>query len=156
MNVTFRCPQCDRSVRCRFDQETSALICPVCGWTRPLTHQAVVDGRVIQCLVCSCKELFVRKDFNQRLGIAIIVSGFIASSVAWFYVRPLITYAILFATALVDVLLYVIMGNLLQCYRCHSEYREVAGLEEHGMFRLETHERFRQQAARVKELTDNP
>ncbi len=91
----------------------------------------------------------MRKDFSQRLGVAIIVTGFAASSVAWFYERPIITYAILFATALMDVVLYLIVGNLLQCYRCHCEYRDVPGIDDHEAFSLEKHERFRQRAARL-------
>ncbi len=59
------------------------------------------------------------------------------------------TYAILFATAAVDFVLYFFTGNALQCYRCQAEYRGVEGLEKHEPFNLETHERYRQQAARL-------
>ncbi len=61
------------------------------------------------------------------------------------------TYAILFVMALIDVLLYVLVGNLLQCYRCQAQYRGVAGLEGRERFHLETHERHRQQVARLKQ-----
>jgi len=91
----------------------------------------------------------VRKDFPQRLGVGIVVLGFAASCVTWYYHHILLTFGILFATALVDLLLYVLMGNVLECYRCHAQYRGVEGLEDHPPFSLEVHEKHRQQAARL-------
>jgi hypothetical protein len=41
------------------------------------------------------------------------------------------------------------VGDSLVCYRCQAEYRQLPSLAEHGPFRLETHERYRQQAARL-------
>jgi hypothetical protein len=93
--------------------------------------------------------LYVRKDFSQTVGVTIVVIGFVASSVAWYFRQPLLTYGILFATALIDVVLYVTVGNLLQCYRCHAQYRGVEGLDQHESFNLETHEKYRQQAIRL-------
>ena len=53
------------------------------------------------------------------------------------------------ATALVDVLLFVLVGETLVCYRCGAEYRDLDSMAAHGPFSLETHERYRQQAARL-------
>ena len=61
------------------------------------------------------------------------------------------TFGILFASALLDVILFFTVGNLVQCYRCHCEYRGSENVEQHPHFSLETHEKFRQQAARMKE-----
>ena len=60
-----------------------------------------------------------------------------------------LTFAILFATALVDVVLYLIVPDALMCYRCGAQYRMAEGMARHGAFNLETHERYRQQAARM-------
>ena len=65
------------------------------------------------------------------------------------------TFAILFATALADVLLYALVGDALMCYRCDALYRGVEEMEIHGSFNLETHEKYRQQAARLKEQTQS-
>ena len=75
--------------------------------------------------------------------------GFVVSSIFWYYRMPLWTYGVLFATALIDVVLYLTVGNVLQCYRCQAQYRDVPGLETHEPFDLETHEKHRQQAARL-------
>ena len=63
---------------------------------------------------------------------------------------------ILFATALIDVVLYVVMGNVLECYRCHAQYRGLPSLEGHEGFNLEVHERYRQQAARLRQHPHTP
>ncbi len=104
------------------------------------------ESRVAWCapvLTCS------RKDFPQRLGVGLVVFGFIASSIAWANYQVLWTFAILFATALVDLVLYLVMGESLTCYRCHAQYRGFEEIERHGGFNLETHERYRQLAARM-------
>jgi hypothetical protein len=81
--------------------------------------------------------------------VAIVAAGIVLSSVFWFYRLPFWTYGVLFATALIDVVLYLTVGNVLQCYRCQTQYRDVPGLENHGSFDLETHEKHRQQKIRL-------
>jgi hypothetical protein len=149
MNVTFACPQCDRTTRCRAHDQT--LTCTHCGAALRVPESSVEQDQVRRCLVCPCSELFVRKDFPQRLGLLIIGLGFVASSIALAWHQQVISLAILIATAAVDAGLYMWMGNVLTCYRCHAEYRDVAGLEGHPGFRLDVHERYRQQAARLSE-----
>jgi len=111
----------------------------------------VSGDRIERCLVCPSSELFARKDFPQKLGVALVVIGFVASSVAWANYQVFWTFAILFATALVDLVLYLVMGESLTCYRCHAQYRGAQEIERHGGFDLETHERYRQLAARLKD-----
>lgn len=152
MHVIFACPDCEQPCRIELtgaaDQE---LRCTGCGRHWPVPEGAVVGDKIRRCVVCPSDELFVRKDFSQRLGVAIVVTGFVLSSITWYYHQIVATYAILFATALIDVVLYVLVGNVLQCYRCQAQYRGLADLEGHGAFSLETHERHRQQEARMAE-----
>ncbi|WP_231756358.1 hypothetical protein [Lignipirellula cremea] len=151
MNVAYDCPHCDQIVRQDFSADTTEMRCPHCdhAWSVPPT--AVVDGRIQQCLICPSQELYVRKDFSQRIGVTIIVIGLAASCIPWFYSMWYTTYGILFGTAIIDALMYHFTGNLLQCYRCHSQYREMDGLDEHGGFDLEVHEKHRQQTIRLAE-----
>jgi hypothetical protein len=107
--------------------------------------------RLHRCLVCPSADLFVRKDFPQRLGVAIVTIGILASCVAWAYHQLIPTFVILFLTALVDVVLYLVVPNALMCYRCGAHYRSAPGLDSHSPFNLETHERHRQQKARLAE-----
>ncbi|MEX2174407.1 MAG: hypothetical protein WD872_08595 [Pirellulaceae bacterium] len=149
MNAAFRCPQCNQIGRADFGPTTRELACPNCRAAWPVPEGAVADDKQWRCLVCPSTELFIRKDFSQQLGVAIVVAGFIISSIFWYYRMPFWTYGVLFATALIDVVLYLFVGNVLHCYRCHAQYRGVPGLENHEAFSLETHEKHRQQAARL-------
>jgi hypothetical protein len=149
MNVTFTCPDCQRDVRVEVAPIDQALRCPNCHAALCIPQDAFDGPALTRCLVCPSRDLFVRKDFPQRLGVAIVVVGFVASSVAWYYYSVLTTFAILFLTALVDVLLYAIVGDSLTCYRCGAQYRMAEGMERHKSFNLETHERYRQQKARL-------
>ncbi len=150
MNVTFACPGCQESSRADVESETTHLDCSHCSAQLPIDAGTLSPEGLRQCLVCGSPELFVRKDFPQRLGVGLVVIGFIASSIAWSQYMTLLTFAILFATALIDVVLYLIVGEALVCYRCQAQYRMVPGMERHGAFSLETHEKHRQQAARLQ------
>lgn len=115
-----------------------------------MPDDAVNGDRVQRCLVCPSTDLFVRKDFPQRLGVLIVAVGIIGSSIAWYHAHLLWTFGILFATALIDVLLYTLVGDALMCYRCQAQYRGVAEMDSHGLFDLETHEKHRQLNARLQ------
>jgi len=149
MNVTFRCPHCDSIGEADFGPPAIEIACPHCHTKWPIPPGAIAGDDLQRCVVCPSTELFVRKDFSQSLGVAIVVVGGIVSSIFWFYRMPLWTYGVLFATALIDVVLYVTVGNLLQCYRCQAQYRGIPGLENREPFNLETHEKHRQQRIRL-------
>ena len=153
MNVTYRCPECEKTVRAELSAASDELVCPQCSRQERIPAGAVSDERIERCLVCPSTELFARKDFPQRLGVALVVLGFVLSSIAWANYQVFWTFAILFITALVDLVLYLAMGESLTCYRCHAQYRGAREIERHGGFDLETHERYRQMAARLQDRT---
>ncbi len=149
MQVTFRCPNCDATSRSALTLDGKPVVCSQCEAELGVA-EAGEDGSLKRCVACPSTELYVRKDFSQQIGVTIVVIGFVLSSVAWYYRQPMLTYGILFATALIDVVLYVVVGNMLQCYRCHAQYRGLESLEGHSPFSLETHERYRQQEIRLR------
>lgn len=150
VNVTYACPSCEEGVRIHFEADTSALNCPHCQGEIAIAKDAVEGDRVKRCLVCPSTDLFVRKDFPQRLGVGLVVVGIVGSSIYWYHGDVIMTFGILFATALIDVLLYMFVGDALMCYRCQAQYRSVAEMDSHGQFDLETHEKYRQLAARME------
>ncbi|MFM1904467.1 MAG: hypothetical protein RLZZ440_2367 [Planctomycetota bacterium] len=165
MRITYACPACDATVTHAGVESLATLDCPHChaalavpagaiGWSGP-GGEAAEPGTGLpvlrRCLVCPSTELFLRKDFPQRLGVGIVVAGFAASCITWAWQLLVPTFAILFGTALVDVLLYLLMPECLTCYRCAARYRGAGG--PHGGFDLETHERHRQQRIRLAEAT---
>jgi DNA-directed RNA polymerase subunit RPC12/RpoP len=151
VQISYTCSQCQRSATAPLDKPTRELTCPHCAAVLVIPHDAVTDDGLRRCVVCPSEELFVRKDFPQRLGVGIVVVGIVLSTIAWYYHQIYLTYGIFFATAAIDFVLWLVMGNVLQCYRCQAQYRGIAGLDRFGGFDLETHEKHRQQLARLAE-----
>lgn len=149
--VSFACPKCEQPGTAEFSTSSRQIECPHCHLQLQTPDDAFVGNKLSRCLVCPSHELFIRKDFPQRLGVTIVVLGFVLSSIAWACYYTILTFVILFATAAVDVVLYLLVGGVLVCYRCGAHYRGIEGADEHGHFELETHERYRQQAARLNE-----
>ncbi len=163
MRITYACPACDATVTHAGVESLATLDCPHCGAALPIPTAAIGWSKpgggaaepgtglpvLRRCLVCPSTELFLRKDFPQRLGVGIVVAGFAANCVTWAWQLLVPTFAILFGTALVDVALYLMMPECLTCYRCAARYRGAGG--PHGGFDLETHERHRQQRSRLAE-----
>lgn len=153
MRITYACPACHATVAVDAVETRGTLDCPACGAGIEVPGDAFAPGtppRLLRCLVCPSTELFVRKDFPQRIGLAIVVAGLAASCVAWAWRELVLTFAILFGTALVDVVLYLVMPDCLSCYRCGARYRGAGVRGSFGGFDLETHEKHRQQAARLR------
>lgn len=154
MNVTYRCPHCDAVSAASIAESSSEFVCPGCSAKFSAANYR--DGNVLQCLICPCRELYVRKDFSQTVGVAIVIIGMLISSIFWFYRMPIWTYATLFAFAAIDVVLYITVGNVLQCYQCQAQYRGLKLLEEHEGFDLEIHEKHRQQQIRLARAGMSP
>jgi hypothetical protein len=154
MRITYACPACDATVSIDGITARSTLDCTSCAASVQIPEDGIAPGpppKPRRCLVCPSTELFVRKDFPQRLGLAIVIAGLAASCLAWAWRELILTFAILFGTALVDVLLYIFMPDCLSCYRCGARYRGEGITVAFGGFDLETHEKHRQQAARMRD-----
>ncbi|MFI4873789.1 MAG: hypothetical protein ACIALR_00515 [Blastopirellula sp. JB062] len=151
MKIDYVCPKCDFPSRVDFDEGCTHLTCSRCHAEMRVAENALQHDRLARCMVCPSRELYVRKDFPQWLGVSIVAVGIGLSCVTWYYHQVIWTFVILFGSALLDMLLLLVVGNQLKCYRCGAEYRSVPGIDSHHQFDLETHERHRQQAARLDE-----
>jgi hypothetical protein len=154
MRITFPCPQCEQIGRVEFHDDAEHFGCLHCETELKIPAGAIDRGDVTRCLACPSTDLFIRKDFPQRLGVFLVVLGLIGSTIAWYHYNIWWTYGILFGTVLIDLVLYLFVGDCLMCYRCGAIYRGLKSLDEHEPFNLETHERYRQAAARVEETTE--
>lgn len=70
-----------------------------------------------KCPKCGCKHLYKKKDFDQSLGCLIILIG--AVFVPYTYGLSL---AALF---LFDLMLYRRTKDLIECYKCKVEFKDV-------------------------------
>lgn len=101
------------------------MTCPRCQQDRPITVTATMRDRdmVDRCAVCGGAELFVRKDFPRGVGVAVVVL-FGLAAIYYFKQAPHIALAILASAAVVDLLIYMMIGRVTTCYACRAEYRK--------------------------------
>ncbi len=97
------------------------------------------------CPRCGCRDLFVRKDFPQGVGIAIVVCAgvaflVLASSRQRFYLGALV----LVAAVAVDLVLYSFVPRITVCYRCRTEFRDTPINPLHGGYELAVGEKYRE------------
>lgn len=151
MHITFRCPRCEQVNRLFDPQIGLTAECTACDWNHAVIRGE--DGSLPEdeCLVCGCDDLWRQKNFPPKVGLAFVAVGAIVSTVFWYYMMPMWAIGVLMAFALVDFLLYILMPDVLVCYRCHSYHRWDEIDESHPKFDLETAERYRQEEIRLKE-----
>ena len=150
MLISFDCPRC---LKPAYDEVTLAshnVNCDACQWTRPINEGERKGESPVCCLVCGCSDLWRQKDFNQRLGVAIVGLGIVLSTIAVAYMMPGVAMLVLMIFGLADWILYAILPDRLVCYRCHTRYRKIPTLVEVQGFDLEVNERYRQESIRLK------
>ena len=104
----------------------------------------MLTQHLTSCPSCGCRDLFVRKDFPQKLGMAVVVVAaltfiVLAASRQSFYLGALV----LVAAALIDAVLYAVVGRVTVCYRCRAEFRDVPVNPAHEGFELAVAEKYR-------------
>ncbi len=125
MQILARCPGCDAGLPVEPADAASAIRCGGCGRDIPLTFSDALrqDRAVDRCPVCQGADFYIRKDFDPKLGLTIIVIGASISAVFYWYGRDVIAYGLLGAATLVDLAIYRRLKDVTVCYRCHSEFR---------------------------------
>lgn len=96
------------------------------------------------CPKCGCRDLFVRKDFPQKTGLAVVVLAGLAFLVLaarrdTFYLGVWV----LLGAAAVDAVLYLVVPKVTTCYRCRADFRGVPLNPAHGPFELAVAEKYR-------------
>jgi hypothetical protein len=100
------------------------------------------------CACCGHSDLYVQKDFNRTLGLAIVILGCLGSLVFFGLGRPLPAFGALVAMAGIDGLIYLLVGDVAVCYSCHAIYRGFRRNPAHRPFDLELLERYGGRAPR--------
>jgi hypothetical protein len=147
MHIIFQCPVCAKQSLSEPETPNASIRCD-CGWTRDEGMGDFSDGTLTRCRICGCEDLWRQKDFPPALGLFFVGMGIILSSTAWAFHLPAVALGILMGFALLDLLLYTFMGDMLVCYRCRARHRRTAMDEAHPKFDLEIAERYRQQDLR--------
>jgi hypothetical protein len=130
MEISVDCPRCQTRLEVTDHQAEH------CGQTLfpNATDRFIEAGFLNQCPACGAAHLYRQKDFNRRLGVALVLIGI---TLAWW------TYGIsLVVVTLVDWALYRAVGEVGCCYACTTQFRgpEIAILEP---FNLELNDYYR-------------
>ena len=117
--LEWRCPVCQLPSQQELEA-TDTLVCPHCDHTQPYTPGTLAeDGSVKDpveaCIACSYDRLFAQKDFNRKLGLAVVVVGAVLSP--WTYGLSLVVCMGL------DYGLYHFVPEITVCYGCDAIHR---------------------------------
>ena len=97
---------------------------------------------VTACSVCGHDELYIQKDFNRQLGLVIVGIGILASTYFFNHRQPFNAMASLVITALIDLMIYSLVGFVTVCYSCHAVYRGFERNPQHEPFDLKKLEKY--------------
>ena len=125
MDVLAKCPKCDAGLPVNAHEAPAAIKCGRCGRDIPLHVTGAVgeDRAVDRCPVCEGADFYVRKDFDPKVGLTVVIVGALISASFYWFGRDLIAYGILASAALIDLVVYGRLKDVTVCYRCHSEFR---------------------------------
>jgi len=98
------------------------------AWVDPLTR----------CLACGSERLFAQKDFNRKLGVAVVIVGAVLSP--WTYGASLVV------CLLFDYGLYYLVPEITVCYGCDAIHRGFSHNPAHRAHDPIMAERFRRKA----------
>jgi hypothetical protein len=106
-------------------ESPAAIACGRCGSQIELAFSEAVkaDSEVDRCPVCRGGEFYLRKDFNPKAGVVVVIVGAIISGAFYWFGMDLVAYGVLACAALVDLIVYQRLGDVTVCYRCHAEFR---------------------------------
>jgi hypothetical protein len=125
MQILAKCPACDAGLPITGNAAPAEIKCGRCGRVIPLSvSEGVRSDRVVdRCPVCGGADFYLRKDFDPKLGLTVVIIGAAISAVFYYLGRDLVAYGILASAALVDLVVYSRLKDVTVCYRCHTEFR---------------------------------
>ena len=138
MNVVAKCPKCDAGLPVEALEAPESIKCGGCGTELALAFSEALraDAKVDVCPVCRGSDFYLRKDFDPKVGLTVVIIGASISAGFYWYGRDLIAYSILGFATLIDLAIYGRLKDLTVCYRCHSEFR---GAFEHKAVAFDLH-----------------
>jgi hypothetical protein len=132
--IAFPCPACGAEAVCGLDGQGQ---CRSCEAAPTLAVPATTRGtRIVErCPACDSVLLYVQRDFNQKVGLGIVVAGAILAPFTPFY-------SSLIVAGLVDAGLYALLPEITVCYRCQAHFRGFARNPKHQAFDLHIAEQY--------------
>jgi hypothetical protein len=105
-------------------------------------------AKLSACAICGNTELYRKKDFPHWLGMLLLVGACAAFLVTNYLYHQWWAWAILLGSAAIDGILYLMVGDVVVCYRCNAHHRGLPATAVYHPFELEIGERYRQERLR--------
>ncbi len=123
MSVQITCKNCGSGIEVHPDHLSDKAQCHVCSHITEVhftkEHEA---GILKECPVCSRMDFYQQKDFNRKIGVLLFVIAAILS--IW-------TYGMSFVVLYIaDFILHKVLGPVVICYKCTTNFRDVSNIEE--------------------------
>src|SRR6059058_5192065 len=118
MEFLAKCPKCDAGLPVAAADAPESIACGGCGKEINLSVSEMVrEGRAVdRCPVCSGGDFYIRKDFDPKIGLTVVVIGALISGVFYWFGKDLVAYGILGCAALIDLVVYGRLGDVTVCY----------------------------------------
>lgn len=125
MQILAKCAKCGAGLSVGAPEAPAAIKCGGCGSEIPLEISDAVraDRGVDRCPVCAGADFYIRKDFDPKIGVAVVVVGSVISAIFYYFDRDALAYAVLAGVVLIDFIVYRFLKLVTVCYRCHTEFR---------------------------------
>lgn len=109
------------------------------------------NDMVASCSQCGNTELYRQKDFPQWLGMTLLGGACLVFFIFAIRYQYAIAWSVLLGSAALDGLIYLIVGDVVICYRCGAKHRGWPSRNFHP-FELTTAEKYRQERIRHEQL----
>jgi hypothetical protein len=141
--VHFQCRACEGELAVA-PSPADRMRCSHCNADIPVfMNDSILNQSIVTaCVSCGHDTLYVQKDFNRGVGLAIVGLGIAASIYFFARSQPLMAMGALALTALVDFLAYFLVRQVTVCYACHAVYRGFIRNPEHEPFDLKKLEKY--------------
>ena len=154
MKVQFLCPSCETPVSA--ENPLPAKWECACGATGPLTAPDTVnDAKLCQCAACGNAQVYRQKNFPQWLGLSLLTVACAAFFILQGMYLKNLAWAILLGSAAIDGLLYLLVGDVIICYRCGARHVGLPQQKAYEPFELAIAEKYRQERLRREAASKN-
>jgi hypothetical protein len=139
LEINTFCPECENGIFLSELPKAGLIPCKRCGKGREAEGKGKLsqDGSIARCGLCGCEEFYRLKDFNTKLGLWTVVLIFALALIfeKWFF-------PILIAGAVLDLALYFLLPDVVECYKCKAVYRGLPFSPDHKGFDLAIHDKY--------------
>ncbi len=145
MKVRYSCPGCQTSNL--VEPSTEEWRCG-CGHVKHWIATDSSDKPIKNCVACGCSQLYRQKNFPQWLGLSLLAIACSAFFILQVMYQPQLAWIILLGSAAVDLVFYLIVGDVIVCYRCHARHYGLPKQKSYDPFELPVAEKYRQERIR--------